>query len=254
MDIQNLQKNLIFKNKILYFETINSTNTYLKENHNTLDSNTLVIAKTQTLGRGKNNRTWFSPFGGIYFSLLLKQDNSKNDILPLISGLAIVKSLSKFNIDTYLKWPNDIILHKKKLGGILVESKISKNSKAYIIGIGLNISSLLPSFEIKDKFISLNETVDTIPHNDVLISDICNNIFTLLDDKISVDVIIEEYKKYCLILEKNVYLLKDNSDGIFVNVLDVNCDGSLKVLDLKLNEFFDIYSGEFFISGIYDQI
>ena len=250
MDINLIQKNLNTKHNILYFETIDSTNAYCKEYQKSLKTNTLIIASTQSLGRGKNNRVWFSPIGGIYFSILLKNLKEKNSILPLITSLAITSTLKAFNIESKIKWPNDIIVNNKKLGGILVESKISTNSNAYIIGIGLNIRSLLPSFEIKDKFIALNEVLHILPKSELIISTISNEIEKLLSSDISIIDIISAYKKNSILIGKKVYLSNESSKDISVNIIDVNIDGTLKVQNISTSVISDIFSGEFSITGI----
>lgn len=247
MDIQLLRENLNSKHNILCFETIDSTNTYTKKNHKTLPSQSIIIAKTQTTGRGKNNRTWFSPTGGIYMSFLLKELSVHNEILPLITSLAIVNTLNSHNIPSQIKWPNDIIVKNKKLGGILVEAKISSSSKSYIIGIGLNTRSLLPSIDLKDKFISLNEVNTNIPDNEVLIAQICNEILSLLEK--SSTYIIQEYKKKSILLGKKVFLNNELTERFLVNVIDVNNDGSLKVEKIESSKILNIISGEFSITG-----
>lgn len=258
MNIQLLKENILdnkFKSSIIFYESIDSTNTYCKNNYSKLNDKSIIIAKEQTLGRGKNNRTWFSPSGGIYMSLLIKDLHSlKNiEILPLITSLAIVKALESLNIDAMIKWPNDIIVKNKKAGGILVESKVIHGSiNCLIIGIGLNISSALPDKEIKNKFIALNEVSSDMLDKEIIIANIVNELNILLKEN-SKDIL-KNYKKYSILQNKTVNLVSHESQMVQVKVLDINSDGTLKVEYLDSKKQLDIISGEFSITGLKDYI
>ena len=261
MNLDLIRKNiddLEYKNNILYFKEIDSTNTYCKINSKNLNNKTIVIAEKQLSGRGKNNRKWFSPKGGLYFSILLKNNFSIQEIsfFPLIVSLAVHNSLKEFNINTSIKWPNDILFNNKKLAGILLESKISKESlSTLVIGIGININSDLPSTEIEGKFISLKNSIEILPTNEKLLYNIINNFNTLTNNLNNNKIlsILDQYKQNCILLNKKV-LLTSNNLNKSVLVLDINEDGSLKVKDLNNNEILNIYSGEFSITGINEYI
>lgn len=257
MDINLTKENINdanFKSSIIYYEKIDSTNTYCKNNYSKLADKSIVIAKTQTNGRGKNTRVWFSPDGGLYFSILLKDKPKNANLLPLLTSIAIYNALKEFNINIKIKWPNDIIFDNKKLGGILVESKISATSKTYIIGIGLNIRSTLPSLDIKDKFTSLNQFTKNLACTELILASIINSfsdLLKILDSNPS--ELLSLYRLNCIILNKEVFLNSEKgSKKVFV--LDINNDGSLKVKDLESDTIFDIYSGEFSITGLENYI
>ncbi len=134
--------------EIYVFDTINSTNDAIfnialkgaKEG-------SVVIAARQTKGRGRQGRTWISPKGGIYLSILLVPDIDfeRITIFNIIGALAVAETLNKFfNIDVSIKWPNDVYLKDKKLCGVLAEiKKIHKKKDVLILGIGININSSL---------------------------------------------------------------------------------------------------------------
>jgi BirA family biotin operon repressor/biotin-[acetyl-CoA-carboxylase] ligase len=105
------------------------------------------IAERQTAGRGQHGRTWQSPSGGLYLSAVVEDvPPEARDRLALIVGVAAVEALHQTaNVDTRLRWPNDLLLYGKKVGGILCEGIAQGNRWAAIIGIGLNVNTDLTS-------------------------------------------------------------------------------------------------------------
>ena len=126
---------------ILYFETLDSTQTYLKKHFSQLDDKTVVIADEQTAGRGRFDRKWISQPGGLYFSILLKPN--KTDFLANLTqlmALCICQAVEKYGINPNLKWPNDVQVNGKKLCGILSETIFEHDRIAcLVLGIGINV-------------------------------------------------------------------------------------------------------------------
>lgn len=127
---------------ILYFETLDSTQTYLKEHFSQLDDKTVVVADQQTAGRGRFDRKWVSQLGGLYFSILLKP--TKTDFLANLTqlmALSICQAAEKYGIEPKLKWPNDVQVNGKKLCGILSEA-VAKNGHiaCLVLGVGINVA------------------------------------------------------------------------------------------------------------------
>jgi len=153
--IQLLDKEYITSNakhnkfSIDLFESINSTNDYLKggsaEKHPSF-----CLAEQQTQGRGRLGRNWHSPFGkNIYLSChyLFQKDISSLAGLSLVVGLAIISTLKKFlppdPDHIKIKWPNDILFDGKKIGGVLIDIQAEANCfSSATIGIGLNVNML----------------------------------------------------------------------------------------------------------------
>lgn len=116
---------------------------------------TVVIAAAQTAGRGQWGRTWTSPPGGLYLSLVLEPEMPLHDshLLTLTSAWGIATSLINLSIPIQIKWPNDLVSQGAKVGGILTESRLSKSSAArtslqlqqVVIGVGLNWDNPLPA-------------------------------------------------------------------------------------------------------------
>jgi BirA family biotin operon repressor/biotin-[acetyl-CoA-carboxylase] ligase len=128
------------------FLEIDSTNTWLR--HRALDgapSGSVCVAEMQSAGRGRRNRHWVSPFAaGLYLSLLWRSAAGAAELggLSLAAGVAFVRSLRTFGIDTAgLKWPNDVLVDGAKLAGILIDViGESTGPCSVIIGIGINVA------------------------------------------------------------------------------------------------------------------
>lgn len=110
---------------------------------------TLVVALQQTGGRGRLGRTWASPAGGLYLSVVLRPDEGmlKRASLALVGGLAASEALDAVGrTATSLKWPNDVLLDGKKIGGVLAEVTRDRNENVLVLGVGLNVDTPAESF------------------------------------------------------------------------------------------------------------
>lgn len=101
---------------------------------------TAVLAERQTQGRGRAGRSWESPAGGLYLSVVLRPRAPPEEwgILPLALGAAAARTLRGMGFEAGVKWPNDLWLAEKKVGGILVESRLGEHPFV-IAGLGLNL-------------------------------------------------------------------------------------------------------------------
>ncbi|MCM1106928.1 MAG: biotin--[acetyl-CoA-carboxylase] ligase [Blautia sp.] len=131
--------------EIFYYDCLDSTNTKAKElaeaGH---PSGTLVVAEQQTVGRGRRGRGWESPAGsGIFMTLMLKPEINPNNasMLTLVAALAVAKAITDVAGEpARIKWPNDIVMHGKKVCGILTEMSAQFDYINHIvIGIGINV-------------------------------------------------------------------------------------------------------------------
>ena len=97
---------------------------------------TVVVTGTQSKGRGRWGRSWFSPAGGLYFSLILRPEKKKLiKPIPILAGLSLKRAIKKVTgIASRMKLPNDILIDGKKVAGILLEKK----DLFLILGIGIN--------------------------------------------------------------------------------------------------------------------
>lgn len=128
----------MIKYKLIKFELIGSTQDEAKAKCETFREGTVIVSKQQTKGRGKPGTTWFSPNGGLYFSLILKPQKPISDLLMVtkLTADVIVELLSGYQIRANIKLPNDVMVGNLKICGILTE----KTKDSLIIGVGLNVN------------------------------------------------------------------------------------------------------------------
>lgn len=164
---QNMKETGLLDTRPVHFlETTESTNSVALElGRQGAASSTLVIAETQSKGRGRLNREWVSPKGkGLYFSLIWRPELAPEDFpkITLAAGVAICKALEKAaRVSPKIKWPNDILLDDKKCGGLLTEAEgLSGNNKPFVVlGVGLNVTTPLSVFpeDLRSKVATLKE-------------------------------------------------------------------------------------------------
>jgi BirA family biotin operon repressor/biotin-[acetyl-CoA-carboxylase] ligase len=102
----------------------------------------LVVAESQTNSRGRFGRSWVSSPGNIYFSIVLYPPLEALPFMSIMAGVAVARAIrGSTNLETAVKWPNDIVVNGKKVGGILTECAVQGNEVSYLtIGIGLNVA------------------------------------------------------------------------------------------------------------------
>jgi BirA family transcriptional regulator, biotin operon repressor / biotin---[acetyl-CoA-carboxylase] ligase len=143
---------------IYVFNELDSTQNYANSlpNNESLHG-TIVIARKQNMGKGRIGRTWISPEGGLWMSIILIPDFSIDDIIftQFIGALAVADAiLDNTKINCKLKWPNDVLINEKKVCGILVDVNVEKEIKKIVVGIGLNAnieSSSINNYLTDDK-------------------------------------------------------------------------------------------------------
>lgn len=145
--------------KYLYFDEIDSTNSYLKREYENLEDMTLVCAGHQTAGKGRRGRKWEDDKDSLMFSILLKKDIDarRSELLPLLCGVSLYSLLEENHIKASIKWPNDVLIQNKKCAGILLEAVTKEKMEAIILGIGINVNNASFPEDIQNKAISLYE-------------------------------------------------------------------------------------------------
>lgn len=159
-----IETSVFGRKDIFYYDIIDSTNNKAKElAARGAPEGSIVIAEQQSAGRGRKGRSWLSSASeGLCISLILRPTIPPTEIskITLMAAVAISEALlSLTEIEIKIKWPNDLIVNKKKLAGILTEMSMEVDAIDYVvIGLGLNVNSIKSSFadEVKDIATSLH--------------------------------------------------------------------------------------------------
>lgn len=244
-------KQKLLPNDIEYFDIIDSTNTYLKEN-NLQKHPLVVVANAQTCGRGRMGRSFYSPEKtGLYMSLKYLCKTEFNPARFTISAaVAVCRALKKIaSVDPQIKWVNDIYLEGKKICGILCEGIFVENfsNPFVIIGIGVNISTKNFPQELENKAGCLLQT-ENADVNSIKIK-LCGsildelfNVLSFIEKTGDFSAILTEYKSFLFVLCKNVSVVScgETYQAFAKDILD---DGSLLVEKLN-GEDVMLNSGE----------
>lgn len=186
---------------VIRYPEVDSTNTIaLAMGNQGAAHGTVVQADVQTGGRGRLSRHFSSPPGGLYVSVILRPGLSAGN-LPLVTlaaGVAVAEAIEKtVGIQVFLKWPNDIYLNDKKMGGILVEaapySHASSSIPYVVAGIGLNVNTERESFPD-----SLQDFATSLYCQTGLSYDIDMLLQSLIDELLQAITILEQNPEYVL--------------------------------------------------------
>jgi len=228
------------KKKIIYRRTTHSTQKLailLAENNPDSDG-TVIIAEYQKSGRGRINRKWLSPKGGIWLSVVLRPSMPASNItlLPFAAALAVCEAIKKTTqLDAKLRWPNDVTISGKKVAGILIDSSVEAERINYVvigIGVNANVDSSIISLHL-ERSIKVTSLRNELGHETSLLGltkEILERLeyyYIKLEQRVP-HTIIEKWKKNSDILGKKVALMQSNGaiQGIAADVKD---DGSLLV-------------------------
>lgn len=223
-------------------------------------SGTVVLAESQTAGRGRRGRAWESPKeSAIYMSLLVRPriQPEHASMLTLVMGLSVVEGIRETEqIETQIKWPNDVVLNKKKIAGILTEMSMDGGEIAHvIIGVGVNVNT--PEFppELEDKATSfvkaVGRRVDRKRLTEAILQCFDKNyeLFLKTEDFTGLK---ERYEKVLVNRNQPVRVLEPGNEysGIAVGVNDrgellvAKEDGSIQ----------QVYAGEVSVRGLYSYV
>lgn len=210
--------------------TVTSTNTILKQQAKALPHGTVLVADSQTEGRGRLGRSFYSPDKtGLYMSILLKKDFGSNPTLvTTMTAVAVMKAVEMVTGKTaQVKWVNDILLNGKKVCGILTEGAFSGGTLEYmIVGIGINTSTSDFPEEIKE----IAGRVDC--GKEELLSAVLDCFeaeFKNLESKAFLDF----YRQRCATLNKNIKILSPGKEPVeaFAQGIDDNAALIVKLSD-----------------------
>ena len=240
--LENLPENRV---NITIYDEIDSTNDEAKRMH--LDKEfEVLVANKQTNGRGRQGKKWSSPdSGNIYMTICTENDLSFAPA-SLIAGLVCINSISQLNdfIELGLKWPNDILMENKKIGGILVEKELINENIKTIVGIGINLNIK----DIKDKeywWGDLSKYNFNKDRNE-LIKLIIQNFIKFYDEKINW---IDAWRLKCMHIDKEIEIYENNVLQKKAIFKDINLEGNAIIDTSKGIKI--LQSGQINIKGIY---
>ena len=237
---------------VIKLEEIDSTNSYAKQNIDTLSDKSIIHALRQTSGRGRFNRKWIDlGDNNLFFSIVLKPSDKYINVLSNITQYACVvlcNIIEKYGVNALIKWPNDVMIDgERKISGILSESVMEGGKfKGLIVGIGVNLNAKIEDIEtIQERVatglnLEIGKSVNMEYFLDEFLTEFFKNYDNLLDNGFS--YIKDEY------IRRNCFLNKDLSVQVLNEIksgyaTDINNQGEL-VLQTQGNKELTLTIGD----------
>lgn len=252
-----------FRDTLKWYETVESTNTLAKQlAAEGAPHGTVVIADSQTGGRGRMGRHFHSPSGcGIYYSLILRPDCKAEELMHLTCAAGVaacdaVEAVTGFRPGT--KWINDLVFEGKKLGGILTELSISPADgkvQYAVIGIGINCNHKREDFppELQEIATSLAMVTKNTCDRARLCAALTEALWKMSNELISNKAaIMTRYRKDCITTKKPVVILR-GEEKRYATALSVDDDGGLLVA-YEDGATETVSSGEVSVRGMYGYV
>ena len=244
LDKKILEQYLNQKLNIEIFNELDSTNNYLKKIGSIGEKeNKLVIAESQTGGRGRMGRSFYSPNGtGIYFSMLLhpKFSAEKSLFLTVMAAVSVAEVVMKYNKnDVKIKWVNDIYIDGKKVCGILTEGAINKDKMLdyAVVGIGINVIAPVNGFpdDIKDIATAIFPGNAEENIKEKIVADVVNRFFSMYNG-VDNDYI-RRYKEYSYLTGKKINIISGETirPATVIDITD-NCHLLVKNENVEIEE------------------
>ena len=260
-EIKSLMQTEWVAKEVLYFDTIDSTNTKAQElAEKGYPSGTLVVADKQESGKGRRGRSWVSPSGtGIFMTLMIKPDINPNNasMLTLVAALAVAKAITSVTgEEALIKWPNDIVVNGKKVCGILTEMNAQFDYINHIVvGIGINVHNESFPEEISQMASSLMiEAGGKRFHRAQIIAETMSYFEQYYDTFLKtqdLSALVREYDELLVNMNKAVRVLdpKEPFDG---KAMGITPKGELIVDTWESRKL--VSSGEVSVRGIYGYV
>lgn len=260
-EIKSLMHTEWVAKEVLYFDTIDSTNTKAQElAEKGYPSGTLVVADKQESGKGRRGRSWVSPSGtGIFMTLMIKPDINPNNasMLTLVAALAVAKAITSVTgEEALIKWPNDIVVNGKKVCGILTEMNAQFDYINHIVvGIGINVHNESFPEEISQMASSLMiEAGGKRFHRAQIIAETMSYFEQYYDTFLKtqdLSALVREYDELLVNRNKSVRVLdpKEPFDG---KAMGITPKGELIVETWESRKL--VSSGEVSVRGIYGYV
>ena len=242
------------------FETIDSTNTYLKQLAEAgAEGGTAVIAHSQTGGRGRLGRSFHSPAGsGIYLSYLLRPNCKPEGLMHLTCAVAVAMcdAVEKATgLRPGIKWTNDLVWQKRKLGGILTELGFENGLVSYaVVGIGINCTQKAEDFPEEIQSIATSLAAVTGKPVDIasLEREMLSTLETMAQTLADKETVLAKYRSDCVTLGQQVCVVRAD-EVTHGTALDVDGDGAL-VVRFEDGSVHAVSSGEVSVRGMYGYL
>ena len=237
--------------EILCFRKVFSTNSIAKflANHSA-DEGTVLISEIQTKARGRSGKKWEAPDGGVWMSLILRPNvpTARIGLITLATGVAIAKSIRSLGVDARIKWPNDVLIHGKKISGVLTEVNATFNEIDWIVvGIGIDSNLKLEDFseDIRIGTTTLTEELPSKVDENELIAIFLNEfekVYQLYKDG-EIETILKDWRDLADTIGKYVNITQTGGKITQGYVVGINHEGSL-IIERQDGTLEKIISGE----------
>ncbi len=225
-----------FVREVEYFEELPSTNSYLMDKGAKGEKEGLLaVSKRQTSGRGRRGKSFFSPDGGIYFSLLLRpqKDYVGTSYLTVMTALAVMEGITEvYKAPAGIKWVNDVYIGRKKVAGILTEASFDYESGSVshvVIGVGINLKTPPNGFPKDIEKIACALDKEVADGANKLIATIVNKLSEVMKEfEESSTLVMARYREASVILGKEILVLRDGIEAPAV-AEDITDEGHLIV-------------------------
>ncbi|MDX9976912.1 MAG: biotin--[acetyl-CoA-carboxylase] ligase [Candidatus Cloacimonadales bacterium] len=237
-----LIKNIPFVHSIYSYSEVGSTMDMAEEiiKEKDLKNNFLVVAETQTKGRGRKGNVWTSNYGGLWFTLAL-YNYSLASSLMLYTGLMMLRTLKSLFLldDLSIKWPNDILIGTSKCCGII--ANYNALLKYHSIGIGLNTNNKISEINNNYKAISLSEMIGMTVSSQLILEQFLERFFGNIDmyQKDNLEPFLNEFNANHILDNKYVEVI-NNNNKYMGKCRGINSDGGLLI---ENNKLLTLYSG-----------
>ena len=234
------------------FETIDSTHTYVSNNLSTIDHGSVLLAYSQTAGRGRRGRKWSSPIGkSLSLSIVLKEFSAdmKPTLLTQLTAAALQQALSETGLPVAIKWPNDLLINRRKVAGVLTEAMFERQVlQAITIGIGINLNQSQTDFptEIHTKATSLALETESPFFADKLIAQflkIFEHFYQDYQQSLDPEPFLSICRQESAVIGESVTVVQGDKRRD-VEVLGIEATGELLVRDLSSQEQMTLISSE----------
>lgn len=191
----------------------------------------LVVAETQTKGRGRGSNAWFSPMGSIALTITVPDvPVSRLSVLPLGVGSSVVGALRALGAPAFVKWPNDVLIRDEKVCGVLCESSLLSGRARVFIGIGLNVETAPAESEVVTGATTL-AAHGIEAHRPTLVADLTARVMALIRSDATGARVVEAWKAVSVPWWGEEATCVDGDAVRRVTLLDVNPEGQLVVRD-----------------------